>query len=209
MPAVGQPGGETSFCPPAITRRRAIGCCAAILSCEGPVVRHEPGEVLTILRSSLSMGRGAGHSREQNTPPRQPVVSKSVSYEPTDEELEEREAAFDECVRFSEHDYDPRWDYEINYGQLDHELVVLAQGRMDELSQRDDTPFERGHVFPADLSGVSRDGSGVAAIYAMGTYNEPVVLIDLDPHNADDVISPHAEIVHSIDHEVAPRDPRV
>lgn len=59
-----------------------------------------------------------------------------------DDSIDER------VLNFREHDYDPRWDYEIDYERLDHPLTQLGQQRMDELASRPDTPFERGcHAF--------------------------------------------------------------
>lgn len=95
----------------------------------------------------------------------------------------------------TEHDYSPDWDYDVRDDQMDDPRLKMAQKRMDELAQSQETPFERGHVFPANL------GGDVVGVYASGTYNEPVVLVDLDAHEGyEDQIGKTVEheIVHAI-----------
>lgn len=109
---------------------------------------------------------------------------------------------YDHLFEFQEHDYDPRWDYEIDYSLLDDPLLKLAQQRLDQLAQRSDTPFERGHVYPVQLSS-SRYQSEAVGVYCSGTYNEPVILIDIPQHDNINVLDPEDEVIRTIDHEVA------
>lgn len=110
---------------------------------------------------------------------------------------------FDALFDFAEHDYDPRWDYELRLDQLDHPLYKLAQQATAELAAREDTPFDRAHVFPADLSAAANpSGVDAVGVYCAGTYTEPVILIDIDAHWTADVISPEAEISRTTEHEL-------
>lgn len=100
-----------------------------------------------------------------------------------------------------EHDYDPEWDYEINYHALEDpftkEIIDKAQQRLEKLAELDETPFNPeapGIVLPAlNLKAV--------AVYCLGTYNEPCILIDVEQH-IDGVTPLWREIFHTIDHEV-------
>jgi hypothetical protein len=117
---------------------------------------------------------------------------------------------FDDQFEMVEHDYDPRSEYTLRADQFDDPLLRAARERMNELAARNDTPFERGHVFPARLDEQHNlSGTAAAGIYCSGTYNEPVVLIDLDAHRAleeeeftrdGDVLR---EVQRTVDHEAA------
>jgi len=105
-----------------------------------------------------------------------------------------------------EHDYDPNWDYEVREDLFTDCRAVWAQRVMDLLAARADTPFEVGHVFPADLNATN----GAIAVYCSGTYNEPVVVIDLAAHSEpfaaeNELYGPgemNAAIEHTITHEI-------
>lgn len=104
---------------------------------------------------------------------------------------------FDEIFTYTEHDYDPRWDYNICLDQLNppHPLLKVAQNRADFLATLDETPFEKAHVYPAVLN------ENVVALYCSGTYCEPIFLINIKAHEDPEVISPLDEIRRSVDHE--------
>jgi hypothetical protein len=101
----------------------------------------------------------------------------------------------------TEHDYDPEWDYEIDYHFLDHPLVKKAQEHLQQLAELQDTPFNPelpGKVFPSS----SIANRQAIALYCTGTYTEPVILIDLTAHI--DLFGNQApfQITRSIEHEV-------
>lgn len=91
-----------------------------------------------------------------------------------------------------EHDYDPRWDYDVQEDQLNHPLIQQAQRIMDQRAKDPDTPFERGHVYPAPL------GDKGVGVYCNGTANEPVVLVDLKQHEGYE-----DQIPTTVNHEIA------
>jgi hypothetical protein len=112
---------------------------------------------------------------------------------------------FDHLFEGHQHDYDPRWDYELRADQFDDPLLAIARERMDGLAAREDTPFEHGHVFPARLDEQhTPSGHDLAGVYCAGTYIEPIILIDLDSHreleSKQDILR---EIIQTVDHEVA------
>ena len=97
-----------------------------------------------------------------------------------------------------EHDYDPEWDYEINYEQLDDPLILMAQAHLERLARLEETPFcaeTPGRVFPCSPL---HNGEAVA-VYCNGTYLEPAILIDLDAHKSNGDLG---QIIRSINHEV-------
>jgi hypothetical protein len=110
---------------------------------------------------------------------------------------------WDPYFETQEHDYDPRAEYEIRPEHFTHPLHQIAQARMDELAARPDTPFNRGHVYPARLDAENNpSGQDAAGVYASGTYNEPIVMMDYDIHQDPDVMSPEDEVRRTVDHEV-------
>src|SRR5688500_9867266 len=94
-----------------------------------------------------------------------------------------------------EHEYDPEWDYELQYDKFNHPLIQRAQQRLEQLAQSPETPMnpERpGRVFPVELS-----DRGAVAMYCNVTYNEPCILLDVDGHRGYE-----DQIEKSVDHEV-------
>lgn len=92
----------------------------------------------------------------------------------------------DAYLAVSEHDVDPRWHYDedlFRLGDLADPAMDAAVTYLVTRSNDPDTPFTRGILVPADLSSVpSRDGSRVLGIYCVGSYLEPVILLDLAAH---------------------------
>lgn len=94
---------------------------------------------------------------------------------------------------FTEHDYDPRWDYLVRTEYLDHPLIKRGRDILDDLSRRDDSCFKVAHVFPAELS------DDIVACYCSGTYAEPVILIDISAHK-DHWDQLYVTLRHEIEH---------
>jgi hypothetical protein len=134
------------------------------------------------------MGRGGGETEAPEPAPARAAYDEDAA---EDERYDERFA----CL---EHDYDPRWDYILRADQFEHPLALLAQQRLDELAAREDTPFERAHVHPADLTRGPHAGQNPVGVYCSGTYNEPVVLIDIDAHAGYE-----DQVVKTVEHEIA------
>ncbi len=78
----------------------------------------------------------------------------------------------------STHDYDPSWDYDIDFGRKGSELHLLAQQAADTICSEHQDLFASARVYPARLAG------GAVAVYANGTGQEPVVVIDFAAHEA-------------------------
>lgn len=90
---------------------------------------------------------------------------------------------FDQLFSFREHDYDPRWHYseQLRLDLLEDPRYREAEAELKRLARDPRTPFVSGRIFPADLL----ESFGAVAIYCAGTYNEPVILLDLDAHEGD------------------------
>ena len=117
-----------------------------------------------------------------------PLPHPAIPLDPHDE-------YWNDLFIYEQHDYDPRWDYELRVDQLSDPLFQLAQRRLAVLAASEQTPFERAHVYPANLS--SGPFSGPVGIYCSGTYNEAVILIDLDAHEGYE-----DQIMKTLEHEV-------
>ena len=90
--------------------------------------------------------------------------------------IEQSDPIIDSRFATIEHDYDPRWDYEIQTDLLGCDQLSFAQIVMDRLATMESTPFDTGHVHPADLA------PSTVGLYCSGTYCEPIVLIDIAAH---------------------------
>jgi len=90
------------------------------------------------------------------------------------------------------HDLDPRDDYEIRVDQLSHPLLQEAERHIARILSGEDAFFERAHVYPA------REGMGQSVgMYCVGTYVEPVILIDIDAHSGYE-----EQIIITVEHEL-------
>lgn len=134
------------------------------------------------------MGRGAGQSKDAGAPT---ALSRRSHEKGTDFWDRQWGSEFDRYFEMTEHDYDPRNDFEIRLDQLDHPDIRLAQGWLDRFARSKQSWFEKAHVYPA------REGMGQAVgMYITGSYDEPVIMVNLDAHELPDDHYPMPELKH-------------
>jgi hypothetical protein len=98
----------------------------------------------------------------------------------------------------STHDYDPTWDYTVDFYYRTHPLFLQAEASMQSICESaaaSDLPFANGRVYPVHLN-------GAVAMFISGTSAEPVVLVDIDAHLAVDEDERRRAVADSVLHEL-------